>query len=81
VVLDILVGEQRTARGNLTDERQPRQLCPAKGGRLASDELERPRLGRVALEEAGALEVCKVACTVEGEARPTASPISRTVGG
>jgi hypothetical protein len=61
VLLDVLLGEQRPARGDLADERQPVDVgrAPALGLRVPA-ELQRTRLGRVALDQAGALEVREV---------------------
>ena len=60
LVLDRLLGEQRTAGGDPSDERQRRHRTRSRSRRLLappSDELDRARLRRVAPQQAGALEV------------------------
>ena len=47
----------------------------------AVEQLDRARLGRVAPQQAELSRFARCACTVDDEARPTALPMSRTVGG
>jgi len=76
IIVDVLLGEKRRARCDLPEERKLVLLSA-----LARDQLERTRLGRIALEQSARSRLARWACTVEGEASPTACPISRTVGG
>ena len=83
-LLDVLLGQHVGAGGDVADERDVADgpaLDGGAGGRVEAD-LDGPGLGGVA--HAGSRSCCSVArwaCTVEGEVRPTASPISRTDGG
>ena len=86
VVLDVLLGEDRLARGDVAEQRQPdgvttdfTDVCRAPAARSSSSiargfdgsRRSRPTFSRLA----------RCACTVDDEARPTALPMSRTVGG
>ena len=80
VLLDVLLGEQRAAGGDLAERaagaRRRRSTAAAGSGSraLAADQLERARLGRVAAEQAGALEVRQV--RVDGRGRGEADPLA-----
>src|SRR6185437_10303373 len=61
VALDILVGEQWYAGGDLAQERELVQvLGPGRVGLGIAAQLECPRLGRVALDQTRALQVREV---------------------
>ena len=62
-LLDRLLGEERATRGDLAEEgqcRRGRRRALRRLLALAADELDRAWLRRIALEQAGALEVCEV---------------------
>ena len=89
VVLDVLLGEDRLARGDLADERQPGRPHAAIAHVLDGDRRRRARSSSsIARGFDGSRRsspsfsrLARCACTVEDEARPTALPMSRTVGG
>src|SRR5439155_25440999 len=58
LVLDVLVGEERSARGDLAEERELRQRDDRR--LIAAGQLERARLRRIALEEPRTFEVREV---------------------
>src|SRR5215470_11855793 len=64
LLLDVLLGQQRSACCDLPEERQLRQLRdglrPFRCTLAPADELECPRLRRVSAQQSGALEVGKV---------------------
>src|SRR4051794_15556827 len=61
LVLDVLLGEERSSCGDLAEKRQPRQLDDVALGRLlAAGQLERARLRRVAPQQPRPLEVREV---------------------
>ena len=83
VVLDVLLGEQRAAGRDLADERQLRarsSAAPRAPARAPTSSSARGFVGS-RLRSPARSRFARCACTVEGEASPTASPISRTVGG
>ena len=69
VVLDVLFGEQRRAGRDLAEERKPVLLLA-----LARDQLERPRLGRIALEQPRPLEVGEMGVHRGGRGEPDCLP-------
>ena len=82
--LDLLLGEQGPTGRDPSDERQHRYRRCALGRLLATpadiSSIARGLVGSRFSRPARS-RFARCACTVDGEARPTASPISRTVGG
>src|SRR5581483_10631528 len=74
VLLDVLLGEQRTAGGDLAEDRQAchvAELDDVVGlAPLAAEQLQRTRLRRVALQQARALEVREVRVHRRGRGEP-----------
>ena len=82
-VLDRLLGEQWPAGGDAADERQHGRvrMCGRRLRAYAADELESARLRRIALQQAGALEIREMRVHRRRRREPDRVPISRTVGG
>ena len=83
-VLDVLLGEQRPAGGDPA-ERAAGVGTSARGRRCLA---RRCPISSIARGFVGSRRIrptrsrfARCACTVDGEASPTSSPISRTVGG
>ena len=82
-VLDVLLGEERPAGRDAAEQREARHVA---GGRRASTRLwpvsssARGFVGSRRIRPTRS-RFARCAWTVEGEASPTSSPISRTVGG
>src|SRR5215204_1350445 len=75
MILDVLLGEEGTARCHLPDEWQNAHACRlaqgAVGGRtLPAEELERPRLGRVATDVSRPFEVGQVCVHSRRRSKP-----------
>ncbi len=82
-LLDVLLGEHVGAGGDVAHERHVAHR-PALGHRIGGGvvaDLDGPGLDRVATEVAERSASSRWVCTVDGDVRPTASPISRTDGG
>ncbi len=73
LVLDVLLGQERSARRDLAEERQPvlldRRLFAARLAPVA-DQVERAWLRRVAAQEAGALEIREMCVDRGGGGEP-----------
>ena len=68
VLLDVLLCQQRPARSDLADQGEPVHVCRPRGlGPGLAAQLEGARLGRIALDQPGALEVCEM--RVDGRRR------------
>ena len=90
VVLDVLLGQQRLTGGDAAEHRDAaRQHGRLHGvhrrrgvvARRTVEQLDRPRLRRIAPQHPTFSRLARCACTVDDDASPTAFPMSRTVGG
>ena len=81
-LFDMLCGQDRCAGGDATENGDvTRTVVLGTGGRcLLIDDHDRPRLGGISFDRPGAHQCGQMECTVDGEERPTASPISHARG-
>ena len=82
LLLDVLLGQDRRAGGDGAEQRQHPDVVV---DRCAVDWRSRRSIARGLVGSRFSAprdsSACRCACTVDDEVRPTASPISRTVGG